>query len=70
MKKRYIVMPRSVDIANKLYQILADPQELIEALLTEYDFNRLDKSVFFYFLNTLVNVNIDDYEGEIIEGMG
>lgn len=68
MKKRYIVVPKNVEVANKLDQNLADPEELIEVVLTEDDFSRLEKSCFFYFLNTLVGVNIDDYEDEIIEG--
>lgn len=36
--------------------------------MAEDDFIRLEKSRFFYFLNTLIGVNIDDYEDEIIEG--
>jgi len=68
MKKRYIIVPKSVEAAKKLDQNLADPEELIEIVLTEDDFSGLEKSRFFYFLNSLVSVNIDDYEDEIIEG--
>jgi len=70
MKKRYIIVPKTVEAANKLDKDLAAPDELIEIVLTEDDFNSLEKSGFFYFLNNLVGVNIDDYEDEVIEGEG
>ncbi|UIR57315.1 hypothetical protein LZQ00_05735 [Sphingobacterium sp. SRCM116780] len=67
-KKRYILTPKTVEIANKLDQDLASSEELIEIVLTEDDYNGLEKLGFFSFLNDLVNVNIDDYEDEVIVG--
>lgn len=61
-------MPKTVEVANRLDQNLASPDELIEITLSDDDFNDLERSGFFYFLNNLVSVNIDDYEDELIEG--
>ena len=68
MKKRYIVVPKTVEVANRLDKNLVSPNELIEITLSDEDFNDLEKSGFFYYLNNLVSVNIDDYEDELIEG--
>lgn len=68
MKKRYIVVPKNAEAANKLEYNLAAPEELIEIVLSEDDFNGLEMSDFFSFLNNLVDVNIDDYEDDVIEG--
>ena len=68
MKKRCIIVPKNAEAANKLNYNLANPEELIEIALTEDDFNQLEKSRFFDFLNIIADVNIDDYEDEVIEG--
>ncbi|WP_156305436.1 hypothetical protein [Sphingobacterium endophyticum] len=65
---RYIVVPKNAEAVNKLEYNIAAPEEFIEIVLSEDDFNRLEMSGFFSFLNNLVDVNIDDYEDDVIEG--
>ena len=68
MKMRYVIVPNNAEAANRLEYNLAAPEELIQIVLTENDFYRLEKSGFFSFLNNLVDANIDDYEDEVIQG--
>lgn len=68
MKKRYILTPKTFEIENRLNQDLAQSEELIEVILNENEYISLEKLGFFSFLNNLLDINVDDYEDEVITG--
>lgn len=67
LKKRYIVVPRDQEAEIRLDYGKEIENDLIELILTEEDYIVLE-NVLFDKINQLLQVIIDDYEYEAIQG--
>lgn len=66
MSRKVIIVPKNKEAAQKLDVNEAFQSELIELVLDETKFNLLWENGVFDFINSVCNVNIDDFEDESI----
>jgi len=67
MKNRTIAVPKDNEASILLNYDRATSEQLIEVELSETEFKKLWKTGFFGSINSIADVNIDDYEDESIK---
>lgn len=67
MKNKIIIVPKNNEARILLNYDRTTPEQLIEVVLNEAEFKKLWDTGFFGSINSIADVNIDDYEDESIE---
>ncbi|ASZ09877.1 hypothetical protein KTO58_26550 [Chitinophaga pendula] len=67
MSHKYIVVPKNQEAMDALNYDNATPEQLIEIVLTDQEFQILSDKDFFQSINTIATVNIDIYEDDSIK---
>lgn len=68
MKQRIITVPKDKTAEQALDYNEATPEQLIELVLTDEEFNTLYENGLFTFINEAGASNIDDYESDNVKG--